>query len=225
MMSKGSCRVTWQRLLPSLAVLLLVPACGQSVEATAAQAGTTPASKPTAQDVTAPGDTDTKSIPAYLFEGPPMTGERAKRVVQGEALVHAGHVHARGGSVSAQEMSSFGSGWQGDAQLFFAAGSKSARLVLELYAIGPAWYSVDVYLTRAPDYGRLALTLEGSGSSTEFDGYAPQVEPARVLHVGSARPDQGPLILDVHVTGRNRKSRGYFAGIDRIVLTPRRGPP
>ena len=226
MLSTALRRVRWGATTLPLAVLALAPFGAHAVDrASARTTGVLPA-KPLVRDMAPPPAAgDANSLPAQVFEGPPITGEKARRVTEGEELVRAGHVHVRAARISTQDMSSFGGGWSGNAQLFLAASGKGARLLLELYTAGPAWHSVDVYFTRAPDYGRLALKLEGGAREMVFDGYAPHVEAAEVLHVGGARPDQGRLLLDVRVTGKNRRSRGYLAGIDRIVLTPRAEPP
>lgn len=43
-------------------------------------------------------------------------------VYEGENLVNSGKAHVNGGSVAAQPMSGFGSGWSGNAQLFWGGG-------------------------------------------------------------------------------------------------------
>jgi len=164
------------------------------------------------------------SMPAHLFEGPVRTGERAALSYEGESLAGTRFAHARQGGVIAQDMRAFGAGWSGNAQLFFAARGEGSRLVIELPTLGPAKYGVDVYLTRAPDYGRLRLGLEAAEKPIDFDGYAPRVERADRLRVGEMVPHEGRLLLDVKVIGRHRRSRGHLAGIDRIVLVPLGAP-
>lgn len=160
------------------------------------------------------------SMPGHLFEGPVRTGEQAALSFEGESFVDTRLLHARDGRVIAQGMSVFGSAWSGNAQLFFAARGRGSRLVMELPASGLAKYAVELHLTRAPDYGRLRINLEGGEKPIDFEGYAPRVERAAILRVGEAMPRDGRLLLDVTVTGRHKKSRGHLAGIDRIVLVP-----
>lgn len=164
------------------------------------------------------------SLPAHLFEGPVRTGEQAAVSYEGESFADSRLAHARDGRAIAQDMSAFGSEWSGNAQLFFAARGTGSRLVLELPTLGPAKYEVYLYLTRAPDYGRLRIHLEAGEKPIDFDGYAPRVECAAKLRVSEALPRDGRLLLNVTVTGRHRKSSGDLAGIDRIVLVPLRPP-
>jgi hypothetical protein len=96
--------------------------------------------------------------------------------------------------------------------------------VTELPTLGPAKYGAEVYLTRAPDYGRLRIGLEAAEKPIDFDGYAPRVERADKLRVGEMLPHDGRLLLDVRVIGRHRRYRGHLAGIDRIVLVPLAAP-
>lgn len=165
-----------------------------------------------------------ESMPAHLFEGPVRTGEQAAVSYEGESFADSRLAHARGGHAIAQDMRAFGSEWSGNAQLFFAARGRGSRLVLELPTLVPAKYRVDLYLTRAPDYGRLRINLEAGEKPIDFDGYAPGVERAAKLQVGEALSRDGRLLLDVTVIGRHRESRGYLAGIDRIVLVPLSAP-
>jgi hypothetical protein len=169
------------------------------------------------------------SLPVDLFEGPVQTGEHSAVSYQGESLVSSQFAQVRKGRVLVQDMRGFGGGWGGNAQLFFAAEDTGSRLVLQIPAPGSARYAVDLYLTRAPDYGQLRLELEHGKGAVVFDGYSPRVEPAGKLRLGEAAADEGALVLDIRVTGRHRKSTGYVAGIDRIALVPvapaRQGAP
>lgn len=160
------------------------------------------------------------SMPAHLFEGPVRTGERAALSYEAESFADGRLAHAREGRMIAQDMRAYGSEWSGNAQLFFAARGRGSHLLMELPALGPAKYRVDVYLTRAPDYGRLRIGLGSGEKAIDFEGYAPGVERAERLRVGEMASQDGRLLLDVTVTGRHRRSRGHLAGIDRIVIVP-----
>jgi len=219
-----SCGVTWPLTRPLPAALCLAMILASPLPASSSPPPNDSLLKPTQPAPAVNGADGQAGMPAHLFEGPPITAERAAIVAQGEDLVRANLSHARKGHVAVQEMSGFGQGWGGNAQLFFAAQGKCARLVLDTYTAGPAVHTVDIYLTQAPDYGKLSLRLEGGGKPVAFDGYAPAVRPSGPLRLGTAVPDRGRLTIDLRVTGRHRKSTGYFAGVDRIVLTPA-GPP
>jgi len=58
------------------------------------------------------------------------------------------------------------------------------------------------------------------GESVTFDGYALQVEPAGAAPTGLRMLQGREALIHVRVNGRNAKSTGCLAGIDRIVLVP-----
>ena len=150
---------------------------------------------------------------------PPATTVPVRLVLEGEGFVKAGRSQAAGGNISVQPMGAFGGGWSGGAQLFWSGGSTGAVLDLKVDIPQAGNYSVELYLTRAPDYANLKLEVDRHPSTVTFNGYSPQVTPAGPMQGGRFVLQRGTRNVSFMIVGKDRLSKGYFAGIDRIVLT------
>lgn len=143
----------------------------------------------------------------------------AGTVYEGEALAISGKILVSGGQVASQPMAAFGQGWSGNAQLFWGGGQPGAVLDLILDIPEEAIYAVELHMTRAPDYGRLRIQVDGSDVPDIFDGYAPTVVPSGPISVGTFNLMPGPRKVSFMIAGKNQKATGFFAGIDFIRLT------
>lgn len=169
-------------------------------------------------------ETSSGSLPAYLFEGPARTVEQSTLRYEAESLLE-NFASARGGRLQSQDMRGFGAGWSDDRQLFWAARRRGATLILTVPVLTDARYGIDLWLTRAPDFGRLTFQIDGESLAEVFDGYATRVETGQPLRIGIAALRTGQHTITIRVSGRNPASKGYYAGIDCIVLVPLRVAP
>jgi hypothetical protein len=94
---------------------------------------------------------------------------------------------------------------------------------LELPVAADGAYKLQVYLTRARDYGVVQFHLDGKPVGKPFDGF----EPEKVLHsdaidLGTVELKKGTATLRVEVVDTNAKSVGlrYMWGLDCVVLKP-----
>jgi hypothetical protein len=81
-----------------------------------------------------------------------------------------------------------------------------------------------VEFTRAPDFGRLKAEVAGQPSAVTFEGYAPQVLHSEPVDLGVFQLNPGPCRISFQIVGKHPKSSGFFAGIDRVLLTPVKQP-
>jgi hypothetical protein len=139
-------------------------------------------------------------------------------IIEGEALV-PGAV-ANGGSVSSQPMSGYGTGWGGGAHLFWSAGATGAVLDVTVDVGAPAEYAVELYFTKAPDYGQVAVEIGGQPSPVMFDGYAPRVMAPRPTQAGRFALQAGSQTFAFKIVGKNPSSAGFRMGLDQIRLYP-----
>jgi hypothetical protein len=144
--------------------------------------------------------------------------------VEGEDLAKAGRILVGGGKVAAQPMAGFGAGWSGDGQLFWSGGAVGAVLDLLVDVPAAATYAVEIYLTRAPDYGQVKLQVEGQEVAFTVDGYAPRVLAPTPRQLGKFSLAAGERKLSLMIVGKNPQATGYLVGIDRLRLYPA-GPP
>jgi hypothetical protein len=88
--------------------------------------------------------------------------------------------------------------WSGG-KIFFAAGNPGGRLRLAFTTPGRGHYRVYLLATRAPDYGRVEISLDGHPPGRPIDFYAPVVCPTGRVLVGTLAP--GPsrhrLMIDL----------------------------
>ena len=131
-------------------------------------------------------------------------------------------VSSKGGAVSSQAMASFGGYWSGGSQLFFTNSSSSGELSLILPAKASGEYILIASFTNAPDYGRFSYLIndiEGDGS---IDLYSKSVEAKSLTNLGVFTLSEGfSNTLSFKCTGRNTSSRGYFFGLDFVLIVPK----
>jgi hypothetical protein len=150
-----------------------------------------------------------------LLPTPVKEVKRIAGAIEGEML--AGSAKATGGRIEAQSMTSFGFDWSNDAQLWWRDGEAGSVLSIPLPAQQDGEYDVIVHLTRASDYGQVALQA-GDGAEVKLDGYAPSVSASGPILLGRVRLTQGQSKLLVRITGKNEKSKGTLFGLDAIEL-------
>jgi len=122
--------------------------------------------------------------------------------------------------VRVQEMSGFGSGWSDSAQLFWSDGAPGAVLDLLVDVPADSKYAVEIYMTRAPDFGMLSFEIDGTASNVPFDGMAPQVTTSGPIQLGIFPLKAGQRRVAMMITGKYPQSTNYYVGIDKLRLYP-----
>jgi len=142
-------------------------------------------------------------------------------VLEGEDL--AGKVNGQG-QASPQNMAGFGSDWSNDGHLFWAPNGVGSLLTIPLESSGPSAYTVNVYLTKAPDFAQVRAYIRygidggyGDTSPFDFDAFAPSVSGPRPITMNVPQTN-GDMQLVLITMGKNDASTGLFSGIDRIRI-------
>ncbi len=121
-------------------------------------------------------------------------------------------------SASPQGMGRWGGlPWSGERQLFVGAGPGGC-LTVSLPTTGAGRYRVDLHATRAPDFGRVQVSLDGQPLGPPLDLYGPEVEATGRLTLGVLDLTAGPHRLSFRVVGRHPASRGTALGLDCLDL-------
>lgn len=149
-----------------------------------------------------------------------LFGGKGPVEIEAEERVSKKKFQVAGGRVAIQSMQSFGSDWSGGAQLFWSGGAPGAVLDLEVPVPRDGRYTVELYLTRAPDYGDLEIEVDGKPAETKFVGYGPVVGLGGAVVLGNFQLAAGARRISLMIAGKAEQSTGYFAGIDRIRLLP-----
>lgn len=161
---------------------------------------------------------------------PPMTGValpwKAKAAVasavafEAEGLFDHRKAQVNGGTLHVQPMQDFGTGWGNNAQLFWSGGAPGAVLDLTFKVQVAGKYRVELFMTRAPDYGNLVLQVEGNMASASFSGYSAAVVPSNAIEVGTFQLAAGERRISLKIISKDAKSSGFLVGVDQLRLIP-----
>jgi hypothetical protein len=108
--------------------------------------------------------------------------------------------------------------YEGD-QLFVGADANGV-LDLSLPIRHGGRYRIGIYLTRAPDFGQIKVSLDGTPLASSIDAYAPFVLPSGAIPLGEVDLTPGNHTLRIEVVGQNPESSGYSYGLDCFSLVP-----
>jgi hypothetical protein len=151
-----------------------------------------------------------------MTTGGKTTRESASSMItlEAEALMPNAQLTHGGGQVGRQDMTQFGPGWGGNAQLFWSVNVIGAQLRLGPTVPSAGRYQVFVVFTKAPDFGRFKASFDGKTEIT-VDGYAATVGRDRAF-LGEYDLTAEPHELLITVVGRDHNSKGFYVGLDRI---------
>jgi putative membrane-bound dehydrogenase-like protein len=164
---------------------------------------------------------DTRDLIGYL-----QSPRQVPLPVEGEIIIGDDQLkvaEANRGNVQKQGMAQFkGDTWSGDSQLWWTRGEVTDRLVLRFESPVAGMHEVLGVFTKAHDYGKFRISLNGETVIEEIDLYeADGVSTTGVVSLGRKAIKQGTNDLIIEVLTPNPKaSRGNMLGIDHLVLLP-----
>lgn len=134
-----------------------------------------------------------------------------------------GSAKASAGNVVRQEMSGFGAGWSGDAQLFWTPPPPVDKPIRNWPNLRHGFkppaagtYEIILHYTAAPDFGTFRVFLDGDAVH-DIDGYAPKVTP-RSQSLGQHQLDAGNHEFLITVFTKSAFAKSFSVGLDRIEL-------
>lgn len=147
-------------------------------------------------------------------------------IVHPEGFVEAEHLRVRGIAhgirLWLQPTTSFAGGrWSSDGHLFAMNASLGSWVEFELPVVEAGTHALDLFLTRAPDYGVVQASIDGEPLGEPIDLWARQgVLPSGPIGLGRRElsPDS-VLRLDVVGTNERSASPHHQFGIDGVELT------
>jgi WD40 repeat protein/Tfp pilus assembly protein PilF len=129
-------------------------------------------------------------------------------------------VEAKQSSVNPQNMSPWGAEkWSKGHQILCRA-ARGGSVVLEVAAPAKGDYRLDIYFTKAPDFGIVEVSVDDQKVGRPFDSFEPDVIPSGKITVGTVTLDKGPHRIRFTAVDKNPKSSNYFMGIDCLKLEP-----
>jgi len=119
---------------------------------------------------------------------------------------------------SIQDMSAWGAPrWHKGTQLFCNS-NVDGLVSFEINAFSTGRYEVNLYATRAPDFGIIQVLLDDIPLGTTQDLFTSKVTPTGCLELGEIELTAGAHTLTVQACGQNPASSGVKFGLDCIDL-------
>lgn len=109
--------------------------------------------------------------------------------------------------------------WSNEHQLFVAA-MKGGHVTLSFDVPITSTYRLDIFFTKAHDFGIAEIALDGKPVGQRFDGFNKVVVPSGRVNFGSVDLAEGAHELRFTVVDKNSESSNYFLGIDCLELKP-----
>jgi hypothetical protein len=130
-------------------------------------------------------------------------------------------VASAGAECSTQEMDPFGTGnWSDGRQLFCHSHAAQLFVTVKLPVASSELQRLDLYATRAPDFGIVEVFIDNEPIGAPYDGWAPAVLASGAIPLGQQRWAAGNHELSFLVRRKNPASASFHLGIDAIALVP-----
>lgn len=134
--------------------------------------------------------------------------------------VEAETLQVIGATQEVEDMSDYGSDWSGEKQLALNFDNEEEVKLVIPDAIEKE-YDLKLYMTQAPEYGNVEVSYKDT-KKTRFDGYKSQITPAPAVELNGVKPENDSIVLAFKSTGKATEATGNKAGVDAILLTPKR---
>jgi Protein of unknown function (DUF2961) len=109
--------------------------------------------------------------------------------------------------------------WYQNAQLWFQASKVGDKMTVTINVPTPGTYDLVGDMTKARDYGTVALAVDGAPLGQPFDGYNfPNVTTIN-YDWGSVQLNAGSHQLTFALVGKNASSSNYLVGFDYLLLS------
>ncbi|MCC8035517.1 MAG: DUF2961 domain-containing protein [Rikenellaceae bacterium] len=161
------------------------------------------------------------SVEEALLPLPEAPVEKERYKVEGATEFENLQPYAKSASISAdvQNMVGFsGDNWSNSHQLLCVGGTQGDYISFRFTGFESGQYDAEIYLTRAPDYGKVSSRINDVPTGVEYDGWSDDIANSGAVRLGSFTPVDGAFTLTVDITGTNPSSVGnrYFVGLDCI---------
>ena len=121
--------------------------------------------------------------------------------------------------VLSQSMGQFGSGWAGGGHLFIGSQKPGASVVVRFDSAASGRYSLRLSVTRAGDFGRYAVFLNGKKIFPDLNLYSAKVNRFVYAPVPVMLRKGGNRLL-IRCTGKVDESSGFKGGFDTLEFKP-----
>ncbi len=120
-----------------------------------------------------------------------------------------------------QNMEGFGANvWSEDNHLFIGNQTVGQYIEFSLNAVKAKKYSINLFVTKAPDFGIFDFSINGKKLLENFDAFSQLVQPSERIKLGKISLSEGMNILRVELKGKSNSSGGYQFGLDFLEVLP-----
>ena len=139
-------------------------------------------------------------------------------IIEGEKI----QVVKNTGRVTTQNMTNWASHkWSGDSQLWWTGAKPGERLEMQFHVKNSRKYKLSVFLTKANDYGKIQIHINGKKAGGEIDLYDQNVINSGQVHLANLELKAGAQKISIEITGSNPKAKkNFMVGLDCIKLSP-----
>jgi hypothetical protein len=123
------------------------------------------------------------------------------------------------GPITKQEIG----GASGGAQLFWTPSSANQTLTIPFEVKEAGLLDITLLITNSWDYGIYEYQIDGKPLGAPEDQYGPAVVVREKTYFSTTPYTAGPHVLTVINKGKNATSKGFFCGIDGILLAKHTG--
>ena len=110
--------------------------------------------------------------------------------------------------------------WSGDSQLWWRNGKLGDKLEMTFNATEAGNFNLEIALTKANDYAKIQLYLNGKKVMEPIDLYNSDVIHSGAIKLGQHNLKKGPQKFTIEIIGANPKAlKRYMVGLDYIKVT------
>jgi hypothetical protein len=149
----------------------------------------------------------------------PIEVYRVKDAIEGESMTI---ISTSGGNAATQDMSGYSEGWSGEAHLWWTGAKPGDTLKLALPVKKAGTYKLTGQLTKAIDYGIVAVKVDGKEvKGSPFDLFNKGVIATGQLEMGIFELDKGQHTVTAEIVGANADAvKSHMFGLDYLKLDP-----
>ena len=159
----------------------------------------------------------------YLSHDQRWLAPRNRVVVQGEDLKASGNASGETKTQTLNPQKGFA--WSGNRQFWWIDGEQDDRLTVEFQSPHDGYFDLRGVFTKAFDYGKFEVSVDGNSVLPSLDFYAPELSKTDAISISKLRLTKGNHRLQFKVLECNKKAaRRNMLGIDFLELLPIEDP-
>jgi len=126
-----------------------------------------------------------------------------------------------GDRATQQDMRGFGPQWSGNSQILSLTDAKDEYIILAVPVEKPGLYQVSPCFTKAHDFAKIQLIVNGNPIGSPYDGYNKSVIHSGRIIIGETYLNKVDNLFKFQAVDKNENADNYRFGVDCIMLLPK----